>query len=212
MRKLLASVTFFVAMLGMSVPAAAAPLVQTGSTYSVYLGEENADNVFFGAPVFDGVVESATWNGLNLIFTESETELDDGRSLVSIQIRSSGEIFPTPGETAVYGIGIFDDALDFLSEVSLFDARVSFFNASDRLVFETGNLAGDVEQNHPWDGLFPASDNLFGSEGIGGLGITGINFDFYIGERIAEIPAPAGILLYGIGLMAMLGLRRRKLH
>lgn len=210
MQKLLVSLTFCVAALSLGAQAVAAPFVQTGSTYSLYLGEASASDPLFVVPVFDGAPEGGSWNGLNLTFTESETELDDGRALISIQIRSSGEIFPASNGTAVYGIGIFGDALDFLREVTLFDARVSFLNSNIELVSETDNLAGDVEQNRPWDGLFPASNNLFGSEEIGGLGITGINFDFYIGENIAEVPAPAGIWLYGIGLAAVLAVRRRQ--
>jgi len=210
MRKLLASLTLCAATLGLGTQAVAAPFVQAGSTYSIYLGEASDPAPLLVAPVFDGAPEGAGWNGLTLTFTESETELDDGRALISIQIRSSGDIFPTPDETAVYGVGIFGDGLDFLREVALFDARVSFFNSSDRLVFATDNLAGDVAHNRPWDGLFPASDDLFGSEGVGGLGITGINFDFYIGENIAEVPVPASIWLYGMGLTALLAVRRRQ--
>lgn len=210
MHKFLASMTFCVATLGLGAQAVAAPFVQTGSTYSLYLGEASASDPLFVVPVFDGAPEGGSWNGLNLTFTESETALDDGRALISIQIRSNGEMFPASDGTAVYGIGIFGDALDFLREVTLFDARVSFFNSSNKLVSGTDNLASDVEQNRPWDGLFPASDNLFGSEEIGGLGITGINFDFYIGEDIAEVPAPAGMWLYGIGLTAVLAMQRRR--
>lgn len=212
MQKILASLLLSAAALGLAGEASAAPFVQTGSTYSIYLGEESTGDALLVAPVFDGAPEGAVWRGLNVTFTESETELDNGQSLISIQVRASGEIFPTLNDTAIYGIGTFGDALDFLSAVALFDARVSFFDANNRLIDESGNLASDVAQNYPWDGLFPAGDGLFGTEGIGGRGVMGINFDFYIGENVAEVPAPAGVMLYGLGLLAMCGARRRSRH
>ena len=142
--------------------------------------------------------------------SESETDLGNGRSLISIQIRSVGDLFPVLGETAVFGIGLFDLPLELMSVVHLYDARVSFLDSNNKLLIETDNLAGDVYQNNPWDGFFPATDDAFGTEGVGGLGVLGINFDFYVSEQVNAVPEPAGILLTGLGLMAMLTTRRRR--
>ncbi|WP_208280958.1 PEP-CTERM sorting domain-containing protein [Massilia oculi] len=107
-------------------------------------------------------------------------------------------------------IGLFDIPLELMSVVNLYDARVSFLDSNNKLLIESDNLAGDVYQNNPWDGFFPATDDAFGTEGVGGLGVQGINFDFYVSEQVNAVPEPAGILLSGLGLMAMLTTRRRR--
>lgn len=190
--------------------AVAAPLVAAGSTYSFYLQGEESDNAYTGIAAFDGVAEQGFRNTGAFTVNESETDLGNGQSLISIQIRSVGDLFPFLGETAIYGIGLFDFPLMLTSAVSLYEARVSFLDAGNKVLVDSGNLAGDVYQNNPWDGYFPATNDAFGTEGVGGLGVLGINFDFFVSTEPAAVPEPAGALLMGLGLMAMLTMRRRR--
>lgn len=213
MRKFIGSILVVMATMGLAAQAAvAAPLVAAGSTYSFYLQGGESDNSYTGVAAFDGVAEEGFRNTGAFTVNESETDLGNGQSLISIQIRSSGDLFPILGETAIYGIGIFDFPLMLTSAVSLYEARVSFLDAGNKVLVDSGNLAGDVYQNNPWDGYFPATDDAFGTEGVGGLGVLGINFDFFVSTEPAEVPEPAGALLIGLGLMAMLTTRRRRSH
>lgn len=211
MRKWMRSLLLCAAGIGLTSQAAlAAPLVVNGSSYAVYAAGEESGQGFLVAPVFDGNPESLSWNGLNVVFDESETELENGQSHVSLRVSADGELFPLLKETVLYGIGTFGDGLDFVRDVALLDARVSFLNAANKLVEQTGNLAEGVEARNPWSGYFPSDEYLAGTEGLGGLGITTIVFDFLVDADATAVPEPAGILLSGLGLMAMLGARRRR--
>ena len=193
-----------------SQAAVAAPIVAAGSNYSFYLQGSESDYALAGLVRFDDQAEQIYRETGTVTVTESETDLGNGQSLISIQIRSVGDLFPVLGETAIYGIGLFDFPLELMSVVTLYDARVSFLDSNNKLLIESDNLAGDVYQNNPWDGYFPATDDAFGTEAIGGLGVLGINLDFFVSEEVNAVPEPAGVLLTGLGLMAMLTTRRRR--
>lgn len=213
MRKFIGSILVVMATMGLAAQiAVAAPLVAAGSVYSFYLQGSESDYSFTGLATFDGEAAGGYRETGYFTVNESETDLGNGQSLISIQIRSDGDLFPVLGEAAIYGIGIFDFPLMLTSTVSLYDARVSFLDAGNKVLVESGNLADDVYQNNPWDGYFPATDDAFGTESVGGLGVLGINFDFFVGTEPAAVPEPAGALLLGLGLMVMLTTRRRRLQ
>lgn len=211
MHKMIGSILMLVATLGLAPQlAVAAPVVSTGSTYSVYLDRLYSAGAFYGVATFDGIGELGTWESLPITISESETDLGNGRSFISIQLRANGDMFPVADESGFYGIGTFGDGLDLLRSVFLYDARVSFLDSNNKLVTDSGNLADDVDQAAPWDGLFPSTNLVFQSESIGGLGIRGINFDFFVSDEPVMVPEPAAALLMGLGLMVMLTTRRRR--
>ncbi|WP_312484842.1 PEP-CTERM sorting domain-containing protein [Massilia timonae] len=195
-----------------SQAAVAAPVVTAGSNYSFYLQGSESDGAFAGVTTFDDEAAMAVRGDSFLTVSESESDLGNGRSLISIQIRSTNDLFPVLGETAILGIGLFDYPLELMSVVNLYEARISFLDSNDKLLIETDNLADGVYQNHPWDGFFPATDDAFGTEQIGGLGVLGINFDFFVSTEPTAVPEPAGVLLIGLGFMTLLTTRRRRLH
>lgn len=211
MRKFFGAFLLFLATIMAGVHGAtAAPLVLPGSTYSFYLQGSESGKAFLGIASFDGELESSFRADDLLSVIESETDLGNGRSRISISIRGNSDLFPAAGETAIYGIGIFGDQLDLTRAVSLVAARVSFFDSNDRLLIDSGNLAADVDLNNPWDGFFPSATNAFGTEEIGALGIMGMNFDFFVSDELNAVPEPAGVLLSGLGLLTMMSVRRRR--
>ena len=213
MRNLIGSIMMSVASLALLPQAAvAAPVVAVGSTYSVYLDRDSSNEAFYGVAVFDGVSELGAWEFSPITVTESETDLGNGRSLISIQLRASSDIFPVADESGFYGIGTFGDGLDLLRSVFLYNARVSFLDSNNKLLTDSGNLVDQIGQSAPWDGLFPTADRIFQSESLGALGIFGINVDFFVSEESVSVPEPAGVLLTGLGLMAMLTTRHRRRH
>lgn len=213
MHRLIGSILVMMATLVLAPQAAvAAPVVAAGSTYSLYLDRDNSNEAFYALATFDGISELGAWEFLPITVSESETELGNGRSLISIQLRADRDLFPVADETGVYGIGTFGDGLDLLRSVFLYDARVSFLDSNNKLLTDSGNFVDEVGQAAPWDGFFPTADLVFESTALGGQGILGINFDFFVSERPAAVPEPAGVLLIGLGMMAILAARRRRQH
>lgn len=204
------SMLFFTVSVMFEQVAVAAPIVAPGSTYSVYMEGSATQEVLFAAPTFDGFGQSTVWRGMGLVLTESETDLGNGRWHISVRISATAELFQTLGESVYSGVGTFGDGLNFLLPVALYDARISFLDSSNTLLVDSGNLVEYVEHNNPWDGLFPTADNVFGTENIGGIGATAISFDFMVIDQAYAVPEPAGALLSGLGLLAMLGAHNRR--
>jgi hypothetical protein len=210
MKKYLLSLMLFIAGIGvLAGPAAAAPVVVVGSTYSIYLQGRQSGEPFLGVTEFDPAEASATRAGLNLRLTEWETSLGGGVSRITINLSADGDLFPITGEQAILAIGADGNGLDLITQVLLDDARITFRNAANDVLRVSDNMAGDVPQNNAWDGFFPAPLNAFGIDGVGGLGVSMITFDFLVTEIQNEVPEPGSIVLAGIGLLGVFAVRRR---
>lgn len=209
MKKYLASLILLSSVLGLAAPASA--VVLQGSTYSFYLeGSQSVNNAVLIAR-FDGIAEGGTRAGQLLTLNESETVLNDSSSRISIDLRSTGDLFPAADEDAILGIGT-EDALDLdpFSQAILTDARVTLFDLAGGVLAASDNLIDLAAQPSPWDGTFPTSGFAFSVDQIGGMGIGGITFDFIVTYSPAAVPVPepGGVLLCGLGLLVLVGVRR----
>jgi len=209
-KKYLLSILFLAATLGALTTAAAAPIVLTGSTYSVYIQGNESGNAFLGQTVFDVSPAFADRSGMTLTLAESEIAQGAGRSRIRINISADGDLFPIFGEAAILAIGVDGDGLDLLTQVSLDDAQIIFYNAIGQVLVSSDNLAGNVGNQQPWDGFFPAPANAFGIAGVGGLGVSMITFDFIVTELGGEVPEPGTVALGLIGLAGAFAARRRQ--
>lgn len=210
MKKFLFLIFVFVTGSGALLSSAAAgPVVEVGSRYALYIeGTESGQNVLIGAD-FDSATSTIERAGLTLAVSETETSLGGGKSHITISIVADGELFPLTGDGAVLSVGL-TDPLDIISQVSLDHAKITFLDATKAILAETANLAGQVPQNRPWGGAFPAPSDIFIIEGVGGLGVSRINFDFTVGEFSGEVPEPGSLLLGGIALVAAVSARARR--
>jgi len=208
-KKYLWSILLLAATLGAWTSAAAAPIVLTGSTYSIYIAGAESNNAFIGETQFDNVPAFAQRGNLLLSLSESETALGAGQSRIRISISANGDLFPILNEAAILGIGVDGDGLDLLTQVALNNAEITLYNAAGQLLVSSGNLVGDVPNPNPWDGFFPAPGNAFGIAGAGGIGASMISFDFIVTQLGGEVPEPGTVLLGLIGLAGAYAARRR---
>lgn len=193
----------------MMVSAYAMPVVQTGSSYSIYLEGSESGNPSAGIFIFDGIPETILrTDGQTLTVSENETDLSATRNQINITLRGDGDLFPMLNETAILGIGTFGFNLDLLFPVRLDEARIFFLTAEGVQIAMSDNLASQVNQQAPWDGFFPDDINLFGIGGVGGQGVTTVSFQFLVTAVQADLPEPGTVMLSLIGLLAVAAGRR----
>ena len=210
MKKYLWSILLLAATLGAWTSATAAPIVLTGSTYSIYIAGADSNNAFLGETQFDNLPAFAQRANLLLTLSESEIALGAGQSRIRIVISANGDLFPTLNETAILGIGVDGDGLDLLSQVSLDNAEITLYNATGQVLVSSGNLVAEVPNPNPWDGFFPAPGNAFAIAGAGGIGASMITFDFIVTQLGGgQVPEPGTAALALIGLAGALAARRR---
>jgi hypothetical protein len=209
-KHLLSILCFVVAVFALSAAAGAAPIVQTGTTYTFYLEGAESDNALLGQTTFDDVAGFTTRAGLTLVVTESELALADGRTRIRINIAADGDLFPSFNETAGLAIGVNGDGLDLLLAVALDEVRLTFTDIAGNTLLVSDNLAGEVEARSPWTGFFPAPASAVGLEGIGGQGASNISFDFFVSNIVNDVPEPSTALLGMIGLTGAFAARRRQ--
>jgi len=212
MKRLFASLMLLTAALGMAVPASA--VVVTGSTYSIYLEGELSGNAALPVSVFDDTPATFERGGLTVTVSESDTILSGTANLISLNLRTDGDLFPVFNEGASFGIGTFGDVLDLAFPVTLYDARLTLRDLAGNVLFASDNLADLAQQNAPWDGSLPTPGNdVFFISEIGGLGVANVTFDFFVNSSTSnDVPEPGSVLLCGAGLLAALAalaVRRR---
>lgn len=209
-KKYLWSILLLAATLGAWTSATAAPIVLTGSTYSVYIAGSDSNNAFLGETQFDNLPAFAQRGNLLLTLSESEMALGAGQSRIRISISANGDLFPVVDETAILGIGVDGDGLDLLTQVSLDNAEITLYDATGQVLVSSGNLVAEVPNPNPWDGFFPAPGNAFAIAGAGGIGASMITFDFIVTQLGGgQVPEPGTAALALIGLAGALATRRR---
>lgn len=213
-KHLLSILCFVVAICALSGPAAAAPIVQTGTTYTFYLEGAESDNAFLGQTIFDDVSAASIRAGLVLSVSENELVLGSGRSRIQVNISANGDLFPIFNESVVLAIGVDGDGFDLLRNVSLDEVRITFSDTTGNTLLVSDDLATEVAERTPWTGFFPAPANGIGFDSIGGRGATTITFDFFVTDIVTDIetdvPEPSTALLGMIGLASAFAARRRQ--
>jgi hypothetical protein len=198
------------ALFGIVSAAAADPVVEFGSSYSVYVEGEASDHAFSAIGPFNGVPKEFTRSGLILSLTESDTDLGAGMNHIAIDLRANGDLFTTLGEQGFLGVGTDGDGLNLLSLVSLDEAYIRLFDLDGTLLFASANLANTADVGKPWNGFFPGENAAIGLTNLGGMGVSHVMFDFQVSQLGATVPEPGGLMLIGVALIGLGASRRRK--
>ena len=205
------------ALSGIVGPAAAGPVVAAGSTYSIFIEGFDSGAQFIGNGTFDGAPTVFTRFGLaqpqphsqTLTLTESQTDLGNGTSLITIDLSADSELFPVVGETGIIGLGVDGNGLNLLIPVSLDSALIRLFAGND-LIFTSANQVPILMPGYPWDGSFPSVGNAFFIDLLGGAGVTHFSFEFQVTENGQRVPEPGSVVLGAIALLALAGARWRR--
>jgi MYXO-CTERM domain-containing protein len=212
-KRLVSLLLFLSALVCLSGPAYAAPIVSVGSVYSFYLQGATSGNPVYLPGTFDGAPTLFTRAGLDLVLSESETSLGNGESRIIVTLSSNGELFPVEGETAVFGLGVDGDVLDLLP-VTLDQAILRFLATNGDVIVDFGDILPSVGASDPWNGAFPSIGNTFSIDGVGGFNVAGIQLEFLVsapGEPPSgQVPEPGSLLLGAIALLALASVRMRR--
>ncbi len=197
--------------LALAAPASAMPVVATGTSYSVYFDRAGNNAPAFALFTFDGNQEETPFDNGILRVSEREDVINDTSSLITISISSTTDFLPAGDDVLLLGIGTGGFALNLSFPVRLVDARISFFQPAPTpiLIDTTGNLASEAGERDPWNGIFPTPDTLLEISEIGGRNVQEISIEFLVSTQ-AEVPEPGSVLLGGMGLLALVAIRRRK--
>lgn len=190
-------------------PAAAAPLVADGASYSVFIRGGTSDEPTMITGAFDGVASETTRSGLTLSLSESETGLGSSRSRIMIDLSASGDLLPVDGEAVALGFGVWGDGLNFNVPVTLESVVIRFY-AGDAILGQSADLTGWSATTSPWNGIFPDMFVGLAFGGMGGRGVNHISFEFDIADAARQVPEPGSVLLAVLALAACGAARRAR--
>lgn len=199
--------------------AAAAPVVQAGSTWSLSLNRSNGfTDMGRYALRFDGVAETfvhSTDGLVSVTVQESQTDLGGGRAAIDLSLDFSGGD-PYPQESMVIlGIGTSElasapgDLLDLTQPVALTAATVSARVGNGQLLqFDAMPDFRAWGQPSPWDGGLFGGRVFLGMSNWSMQGLQQITVHFET-QALNSVPSPATLPLAGLGLLALALVRHR---
>lgn len=213
--------TFFAGLLAAAlVPSAAraAPLVQSGSGWELYMNQAQPfPAVSRHTFVFDGLAEAFVHPALTAVTVtarEAETDLGAGRHAIDLVLDfAGGDPFPEATMVAGLGVGVANSRvigapLQLTAPVALTAARVSALAGNGALLGEDIlHVFQSLGQDTPWNGRM--FDGYFMGMPWGGRGLRQLTMHF---ETLAlnSVASPGTLPLLGVAL-ALLALTGRRL-
>ncbi len=190
-------------------PAAAAPIVLSGSTYSFRVSGTGFGGFTLNAVVFDGLAEARTIDGRALTMTENQQDLGNGLSKITLLL--SSDIDMAPGDTVAFSFG-HEDALDLLQAVTLESLRlkVTGFDARGLPIATDDEVLSLLSPQYraPWTGAV-------GDPPSRSIALVGINWDVRSASFemiVRSVPEPAPLALIGAALAALAWTRCRSVR
>lgn len=196
--------------------AAAAPVVQGGSSWLLELSRSSTFDFGRYALTFDGVAETFVHSPdgrVSMTVNESQTDLGAGRGAIDLTLDFVGGdpfVFDSMvalgfGVTSGQGAG---DALDLTGPVELTAALVTWLDASGQT--QSFDAMWDYRQLNAaanWNGSLFVARTYLGMSPWNNAGMRQVNLHFET-RTLNPVSSPGSAALVGLGLVALAGRRR----